>query len=65
MGGSYMKNNINVKIFIKINGTYVAWDTLGEEKREEIGKVLNDRALRALGYIPEAEVEKKRRNKNI
>jgi hypothetical protein len=50
-----MKENMKIKMFVKIDGKYEEWDTLGEEKKKEIGAVLNDRALRAMGYIPAGE----------
>jgi hypothetical protein len=47
-----MEKEITVRIHIKINGEYHLWDTLSEEKQRKIGIALNDRALRAIGYIP-------------
>lgn len=50
-----MKKELIVRVHIKINGEYQRWDTLNKDKQKEIGVALNDRAFRALGYLPVAE----------
>jgi hypothetical protein len=47
-----MQENISVKIFVKIDGAYSPWEDLSEEMRNEIGRVLNDRAMSSIGYSP-------------
>jgi hypothetical protein len=50
------EKEIKVRIFIKEkDNEYVNWDTLTPEKQKEIGMILNDNALRAIGYEPESK----------
>lgn len=43
---------LTVRSFVRINGEYYPWESLSKEKQREIGIALNDRALRAIGYVP-------------
>jgi hypothetical protein len=43
---------ITYEIFVSINGVDVPWNSLSQEKKEEISMELNDRAMRAIGYRP-------------
>ena len=52
-----MRKPMTVRIHIKIDGQYHLWESLSPEKQKEIGIALNDRALRAIGYVPENELE--------
>jgi hypothetical protein len=47
-----MKTKYTTRIHIKIDGEYHLWETLSPEKQKEIGIAINDRALRAIGYVP-------------
>lgn len=47
-----MKTNYTVRIHVSIDGEYHLWESLTPEKQKEIGLALNDRALRAAGYVP-------------
>ena len=47
-----MKRDYTVRIHVSINGEYHRWESLSPEKQKEIGMTLNDRALRAAGYVP-------------
>lgn len=50
------EKEIKVRIFVKEkDNEYVNWDTLTPEKQKEIGIILNDTALRAIGYEPESK----------
>jgi hypothetical protein len=35
-----------------VNQVYHLWEEIPPEKQKEIGIALNDRALRAIGYVP-------------
>lgn len=47
-----MKQELKVNIFVNIEKTYQSWDLLSDEERKKIGAALNEKALRAIGYIP-------------
>ncbi len=47
-----IKKEITTRIHVMIDGEDHLWETLSPEKQKEIGIKLNDRALRAIGYIP-------------
>ncbi|MDE7298243.1 MAG: hypothetical protein K2N94_05370 [Lachnospiraceae bacterium] len=49
------KKKITTRFMVSINGKYVPLDSLPEEQRKQIITELNDRALRAIGYVPERE----------
>lgn len=46
------RKDITYRIFVSISGVDIPWDTLSLEKKKEISKELNDRAMRAIGYRP-------------
>ncbi len=52
---STKRKKITGRIFVSINGEDVLWDTLSQEKKEEISYALNKRAVKAFleasGYI--------------
>ena len=50
-----IKKQLTTRVHIKIDGEYHLWETLTPEKQKEIGIALNDRALRAIGYVPVTE----------
>lgn len=58
-----MDKELKVRIHININGEIRFWDTLLSREQEEIGKALNDAALRAIGYNPVPDGSKNK-NKN-
>jgi len=43
---------LTIRTFVRINGKYQLWELLSGEKQKEIGISLNERALRAIGYVP-------------
>jgi hypothetical protein len=43
---------LTVRTFVKVKGEYQLWESLSVEKQRQIGTALNDKALRALGYVP-------------
>lgn len=46
-------NQIKVRIFVKEKDSeYVDWENISQEKKKELGMLLNDNALRATGYEP-------------
>ena len=47
-----MKKELGVRIHVMIDGEDHLWETLTKEQQTEIGIALNDRALRAIGYVP-------------
>lgn len=47
-----MSKELTVRVYIKIDGNYRPWEDLTKEEQRKIGIALNDRALRAIGYIP-------------
>lgn len=47
-----IKKEITTRIHVMIDGEYHLWETLSKEKQKEIGIKLNDKALRAIGYVP-------------
>lgn len=49
---------ITVSLWVKIDGKYVLLDSLPADKRRETLVKLNDKAMRAIGYVPVDEVEK-------
>ncbi|MGB8455839.1 MAG: hypothetical protein WCD89_26430 [Anaerocolumna sp.] len=48
-----------MRIYINTGDEYRLWDTLTEEERKKIGNALNDKALKAIGYLPVSEISKK------
>ncbi|WMJ87329.1 hypothetical protein [Anaerocolumna sp. MB42-C2] len=54
-----MKQELKVNIFVNIEKTYQSWDLLSDEERKKIGAALNEKALRAIGYIPASEIKGK------
>ncbi len=48
---------ITVSLWVKIDGKYVLLDSLPADKRRETLVKLNDKAMRAIGYVPVDEVE--------
>lgn len=50
-----MQKKITTRFMVSINGEYVPLDSLPEDRRKQIVAELNDRALRAIGYVPEQE----------
>ena len=53
-----MQKEITTRIWVSIDGEYVLLDSLPDDKRKQILVELNDRSLRAIGYVPENEVHK-------
>jgi len=51
----YLKKELTVVIHIIIDGEDHLWDTFSKEQQKEISIALNDRALRAIGYVPVTE----------
>lgn len=51
---------LKVRIYINTDGKVRPWEALSEEEQKETGNALNDAALRAIGYIPFSEINKKR-----
>ncbi len=50
-----MKKELEVVIHVMLEDKDCLWDTISEEKQEEMNIALNDRALRSIGYIPVAK----------
>ncbi|BCK01442.1 hypothetical protein [Anaerocolumna chitinilytica] len=40
------------------SGEYKSWDSFTPEEKEQIGIKMNDRMLRAIGYVPVNELKK-------
>ena len=59
-----MKQELKVNIYINIENEYEPWDSFTEEKKRKIGTALNDKALRAMGYIPTSEINGKQSEMN-
>lgn len=53
----YVQKKITARFMVSINGEYVPLDSLPEDRRKQIVAELNDRALRAIGYVPEQEAK--------
>ena len=53
-----MQKKITTRIWVSIEGEYVPLDSLPDDRRKQVLVELNDRALRAIGYVPEDEVHK-------
>jgi len=49
---------ITVSLWVKMDGKYVLLDSLPADKQREILVKLNDRAMRASGYVPADEGKK-------
>jgi hypothetical protein len=49
-------NKLKVRAFVRIDGEYQNWNDLSSEQQKVIGAALNERALRAIGYVPETEL---------
>lgn len=45
------------------DGKEVDYDDLSEEEKVRVAQILNDRALRAVGYIPVRELEERQKKK--
>ena len=52
-----MKQELKVNILVNMENTYQTWDLLSGEDRIKIGTALNDKALRAVGYVPASEIK--------
>lgn len=52
-----MKKELKVNILVNMANTYQTWDLLSGEDRIKIGTALNDKALRAVGYVPVSEIK--------
>ncbi len=42
-----------------MEGEEKPWEVIPEKRQKEIGTALNDKALRAIGYIPVSEIKVK------
>ena len=52
-----MKKKIKGRLFVSINGKYELVSNLPEDQKKKILSELNDRAMRAAGYVPITEVQ--------
>jgi hypothetical protein len=42
---------MTVRIHVRVDGQYVPWESLSIQKQKEIAVELNERAMKAAGYI--------------
>ena len=54
-----VKQELKINIYIGMENKYQLWDSFSEEDKRKIGTALNDKALRAVGYIPASEIKNK------
>lgn len=54
-----MAKKLIVEGYIIIDGEERPWESFSPEEQKEIGQVLNDRGLRAAGYVPVNELNDK------
>ncbi len=54
-----MQKGVKVRIYMNMDNKYHPWESLSDEEQKEIGSALNDKALRAIGYLPVTEVSEK------
>ena len=47
-----MAKELTYRMFVSINGEVVPWNSLPQDKKEEVSITLNDRAMRSIGYKP-------------
>ncbi len=52
-----VKVDIKVGTYIDLDGINCLWESLQQDLQKEIGKALNDAALRAVGYLPVSDRE--------
>ena len=57
-----MKKKIKGRLFVSINGKYELVSDLPEDQKKKILSELNDRAMRAAGYVPITEVQQQQDN---
>lgn len=52
-----MQKKITTRFWVSLKGEYVLLDSLPEEKKKQILTELNDRCMRAIGYVREDEAK--------
>lgn len=53
------KKQITGRMFVRIHGEDIPWETLEYEKKEEISEALVDRIMQAMGYRRKEEQNRK------